>query len=111
MHVRSPKEEGCQNWLMFSKFWTCYNKTQDPIEANTTQMNHVFANRSEEDEIYPLTVKEIVEAQQADTTLKHFFKCNSVCRQGERKRGAVPHRWWGEQQMDLDVNDATGSDK
>ena len=30
------------------------------------------------------------------------------CRQGERKRGAVPHRWWWEQQMDLGVNDATG---
>ncbi len=81
-HVRSPKEEGCQNWLMFSKFWTCYNKTQDPVKTNTTQMNHVFANRSEEDEIYPLTVKEIVEAQQADTTLKHFFKCNAVLDKG-----------------------------
>jgi hypothetical protein len=33
------------------------------------------------------------------------------CRQGERKRGAVPHRWWWEQQMDLDVIDATGSDE
>jgi len=45
-------------------------------------MNHVFANRSEEDEIYPLTVKEIVEAQQADTTLKHFFKHNAVLDKG-----------------------------
>jgi len=26
-HVRSMKVEGCQKWLMFSKFWTCYNKT------------------------------------------------------------------------------------
>jgi hypothetical protein len=33
------------------------------------------------------------------------------CRQGERKRGAVPHRWWWEQQMDLDVNETTGSDE
>jgi hypothetical protein len=33
------------------------------------------------------------------------------CRQGERKRGAVPHRWWWEQQMDLDVSDPTGSDE
>jgi hypothetical protein len=33
------------------------------------------------------------------------------CRQGKRKRGAVPHRWWWEQQMDLDVNDAIGSDE
>jgi hypothetical protein len=32
-------------------------------------------------------------------------------RQGERKRGAVPHRWWWEQQVDLDVNNATGSDE
>ncbi len=42
-------------------------------------MNQVFnKNRSEEDEIYPLTVKEIVEAQKADTKLKHFFKSNAV---------------------------------
>ena len=33
------------------------------------------------------------------------------CRQGERKRGAVPHSWWWEQQMDLDVNETTGSDE
>jgi hypothetical protein len=33
------------------------------------------------------------------------------CRQGERKRGAVPHRWWWEQRMDLDVNKTTGSDE
>jgi hypothetical protein len=33
------------------------------------------------------------------------------CRQGKQKRGAVLHRWWWEQQMDLDVNDAIGSDE
>jgi hypothetical protein len=35
------------------------------------------------------------------------------CSQGKRKRGAVPHhcRWWLEQQMDLDVNDAIGSNE
>jgi hypothetical protein len=27
------------------------------------------------------------------------------CRQGEQQRGAVPHRWWWEQPMDLDVPD------
>jgi hypothetical protein len=55
---------------MFSKFWSCYSKTQDPVKTNTIQTNHVFANRSEEDEIHPFTVKEIVEAQKADTALK-----------------------------------------
>ena len=82
MHVRPTKEESCQKWLMFSKLWTCYNETQDPVETNMTQMNHVITNRSEEDEIYPLTVKEIVEAQQADTTLKHFCKRNAVLDKG-----------------------------
>ncbi len=67
---------------MFSKLWTCYNETQHPVEANTTQMNHAFTNRSEEDEINPLTVKEIVEAQKADITLKHFFKRNAVLDEG-----------------------------
>ena len=33
------------------------------------------------------------------------------CKQGERKRGAIPRRWWWEQKMDLDVADATGSDE
>ncbi len=28
------------------------------------------------------------------------------CRQGEQQRGVVPHRWWWEQSMDLDVPDA-----
>ncbi len=32
------------------------------------------------------------------------------CRHGKRKRRAVPHRWWWEQQMDLDVSNAIGSD-
>jgi hypothetical protein len=45
-------------------------------------MNQVFANRSEEDEIYPLTVKEIVEAQKANTKLKNFFKSNAVLDKG-----------------------------
>ncbi len=82
-HVMSTNKEACQKWLMCSKFWSCYNETQeDPDETHTIQMNLVFAIRSEEDEIYPLTVKEIVEAQKADTKLKHFFKSNAVLDKG-----------------------------
>ncbi len=51
-------------------------------QSSTIQMNQVFANRSEEDEIYPLTVKEIVEEQKAGTKLKHFFKSNAVLDKG-----------------------------
>ncbi len=61
-HVMSTKVESNQQWMMFSKFWSCFGKTQDPDESNTIKMNHVFANRSKEDEIFPLTMKEIVEA-------------------------------------------------
>ncbi len=33
------------------------------------------------------------------------------CEQGVRKGGAIPRRWWWEQEMSLDVADATGLDK
>ncbi len=74
MHVRSVNKEASQKWLMCSIFWCSYNKTQgDTDESKTIQLNQCFANRNEEDEIYPLIVKEIVEAQKADNTLKQFF--------------------------------------
>ncbi len=83
MHVMPTNKEACQKWLKCSKFWSCYKEMQgDPDETNTIQMNQVFANHSEEDEIYPLTVKEIVETQKANTKLKHFFKSNAVLDKG-----------------------------
>jgi hypothetical protein len=45
-------------------------------------MNEVFANRSDEDLIYPLTTAEIAAAQRADVSLKHLFKRNTVIDQG-----------------------------
>jgi hypothetical protein len=45
-------------------------------------MNEVFANRSKEDKIYPLTTEEIAEGQRADASLKHLFKHNAVIDQG-----------------------------
>ena len=63
-HVMSTKVESNQKkWMMFSKFWSCFSETQDPDESNTIKLNHVFANRSKEDEIFPLPVKEIEVAQ------------------------------------------------
>jgi len=82
MHMRSTNVVSNHKWMMFSKFWSCFNKTQDPDKLNTIKMNHVFANRSEEDEIFPLTVKEIIEAQKADPILKHLFKSNAVLSKG-----------------------------
>ena len=67
------KVESNQKWMIFSKLWSDYNETQDLDETNTIEMNHVFANHSEEEEIFPLMVKEIVAAQKADPILKHCF--------------------------------------
>jgi hypothetical protein len=68
--------------MMFSIFWSCFSETQDPDESNTIKLNHVFANRSKEDEIFPLTVKEIKVAQKADPILTYFFKSNAVLSKG-----------------------------
>ena len=62
-HMKSTKVVSNHKWMMFSKFWSCFIETQDLDELNTIEINHVFANRSEEDENFPLTVKEIVEAK------------------------------------------------
>ena len=37
-------------------------------------INQVFAHHGEEDEIYPLTIKEIVDAQKRDNNLKNYYK-------------------------------------
>ncbi len=42
----------------------------------------VFVNRSKEEEIFPLTTPEIVEAQKADSKFKHCFKRNAVLDKG-----------------------------
>jgi hypothetical protein len=55
-----------------------YNKSSMPTQAYCFHMNEVFANCSEEDEIYPLTSEEIAEAQRADVSLKHHFNSSTA---------------------------------
>jgi hypothetical protein len=45
-------------------------------------LNEVFANHSEDKEIYPPTVTEIVDAQKADNKLKQYFKKNATLDKG-----------------------------
>ncbi len=45
-------------------------------------LNQVFANHSKEVEIFPLTTREIAEAQKADVKLKHCFKPKAVLDKG-----------------------------
>ena len=67
-----PIKDVKENWMTFTKCW-CYYTMQteeDPSPVKHSDlMNFVFANRSEEIAIYPLTVQEIAAAQQTDETL------------------------------------------
>jgi hypothetical protein len=68
--------------MTFSKQWRRYNQGCAVSDTHAADTSAVFANRSEEDDIYPLTTVEIAEAQRADASIKHLFKRNAVFDQG-----------------------------
>jgi hypothetical protein len=69
-------------WIAFSKLWRCYNENNPGNKRQECYLNEVFANRSKEEEIIPLTTPEIAEAQKANSELKHCFRCNAVIDKG-----------------------------
>jgi hypothetical protein len=77
-----PEELRVQQRKSFAHHWRGYNETSTLTQAYCFHMNEVFANCSDEDEIYPLTTVEIAEAQWADASLKHLFKRNAVIDHG-----------------------------
>ncbi len=77
-----PEELSTQRWKSCAHHWRSYNETSMPTQAYCFHMNEVFANRSDEDEIYPLTTEEIAKTLWADASLKHLFKRNAVINQG-----------------------------
>ncbi len=77
-----PEELSAQQWKSFAHHWCSYTETSMQTQAYCFHMNEVFANRSDEDEIYPLTTKEFAETQWADASLKHLFQHNAVIDQG-----------------------------
>jgi hypothetical protein len=77
-----PEDLSAQQKKLFAHHWCSYNKSSTSTQAYCFHVNEVFANCSEEDEIYPLTTEEIAEAHWADASLKHRFKCNAVIDQG-----------------------------
>ncbi len=76
------KEEIIVKWKAFSKLWRCYNKNNPCNKTQECNLNKVYENRSEEEEIFPLTTPEIAEAQKANIKLKHCFRCNAVLDKG-----------------------------
>jgi hypothetical protein len=78
----SVKGETMVKWKIFSKLLCCYNEFNTGNITQECNLNKVFTNRTKEEEIFPLTTQEIVEAQKADNKLKHCFKCNAVLDKG-----------------------------
>jgi hypothetical protein len=72
-----PIQDKKANWMTFMKCW-CYYAMHAPIEESTSthqrQINMVFTNHSIEAVIYPLTLKEIAQAQQDYRVLKKLSK-------------------------------------
>jgi hypothetical protein len=62
----SPTHSDRENWMTFTQCWHDYASHTTPQQpaAHQDSINLVFANRSEEDVIYPLIAQEIAEAQQ-----------------------------------------------
>jgi hypothetical protein len=79
-----PVKDEKASWMTFTKCWchyTMHAPTEESTHLHQQQMNMVFANRSEEDVIYPLTVKEIAQAQKDDTVLKKLSKTDKYSTQ------------------------------
>jgi hypothetical protein len=58
-----PEDLSVQQLKSFAHHWHSYNEASTPMQAHCFHMNEVFANCSEENEIYPLTTAEIAAAQ------------------------------------------------
>ena len=53
----------------------CHTLDEDPPVSNTKELiRHCFANRDEEEDIFPLTINEIADAQKADKHIHKLFK-------------------------------------
>ena len=62
-----------KNWMILTKCWcaVAYTHTTKSNSIHSTiDLNHVFSNCSDEEEIYPLTVREIAEEQTKDKGLQ-----------------------------------------
>jgi hypothetical protein len=68
--------------MTVSKNWCELDVDSDNLDSYTNKhddWNLVFAHHKEEDEIYPLTIIEIAEAQRKDQELKVYNKKNKKC--------------------------------
>ena len=74
------KKSDQNNWMILTKRWCAFSThTIKGTSINSTMnLNHVFSNRSNEEEIYPLTVSEIAEEQTKDKSLQQLKSTSNV---------------------------------
>jgi hypothetical protein len=80
MKVRNKQSSQRQCWMTVSKNWCKLDIDSGNLDSYTNKhddWNLVFAHYKEEDEIYPLTLTEIADAQRKDQELKVYFKKNA----------------------------------
>jgi hypothetical protein len=73
-----------QCWMTVSKNWCKLDIDSDNLGSYTDKhddWNLVFAHHKEEEELYPLTLTEIADAQHKDQELKAYFKKNAIMSQ------------------------------
>ncbi len=69
MKVKNKQSRQRQNWMTVSQNWCKIDKDSVNLDSYTNKhddWNLVFAHQEEEDEIYPLTLIEIADAQRKD---------------------------------------------
>ncbi len=70
-----------QCWITVSKNWCKLDIDSDNLDSYTNKhddWNLVFAHHEEEEEVYPLTLTGIADAQRKDQELKAYFKKNAI---------------------------------
>ena len=67
-------EEAKQNWMILTKNWCEIEHFSEPENEQNMDINYVFANCSDEEEIFPLIISEIAEEQLKDKALQQKIK-------------------------------------
>ena len=57
--------------MILTKNWCAIEQFAQPDNEHNMDINYVFTNRSDEEEIVPLTISEIAEEQLKDKALQH----------------------------------------
>jgi hypothetical protein len=82
-HATKVRDNSSQKqcWMMVSKKWCKLDIDSDNLDSYTNKhddWNLVFTHHKEEEEVYPLTLTEIADAQRKDHELKAYLKTNAI---------------------------------